>query len=229
MVALFFLPTYPLLLLLVIHPRLYPLAHLYRRAWAWFLIIFCFLRPKVVFERKLKKGHKYIFVPNHSSYLDIASTTAVLPGTFSFMAKKELRDIPLFGIFFRTIDIPVNRQSTTASHKAFIEAGRLLASGRNLLIFPEGTIPSHTPQLGRFKIGAFRLAIEQGAELVPMTIVDNHRRLPDGSFAATPGKMRITVHRPIPTAGMNAEDAEELKDRVYRIIEKELTHKGVLT
>jgi hypothetical protein len=40
--------------------------------------------------------------------------------------------------------------------------------------------------------------------------------------------MRITVHRPIPTAGMNADDAEELKDRVYRIIEEELKHKGVL-
>jgi len=229
MVAIFFLPTYPLLLLFVIHPKLYPLAHLYRRTWALFLIITCFLRPSIKFQRKLKKGHKYIFVPNHSSYLDIVTTAALLPGTFSFMAKRELRDIPLFGIFFRTIDIPVNRQSATASHRAFVEAGRLLASGRNILIFPEGTIPSHTPELGRFKIGAFRLAIEQGAELVPVSILDNHRRLPDGSFTASPGKMRVTVHRPIPTAGMKVEDAEKLKDEVYRIIEEELKHKGVLS
>ncbi len=227
MVALFFLPTYPLLLIFVIHPKLYPLAHLYRRAWAWFLIVFCFLRPKVVFERKLHKGHKYVFVPNHSSYLDIATTTAVLPGTFSFMAKRELQDIPLFGIFFRTIDIPVNRQSTTASHRAFVEAGKLLAAGRNILIFPEGTIPSHTPVLGRFKIGAFRLAIEQGAEIVPVTIPDNHRRLPDGTFHASPGLMRVKVHRPIPTRHLKPEDADELKDQVYRIIEEELKQHGI--
>jgi len=229
MEALFFLPTYPLLLIFVIHPKLYPLAHLYRRAWEWFIIISCFLLPKVKYERKLKKGHKYVFVPNHSSYLDIVSTAAVLPGTFSFMAKRELLNIPLFGIFFRTIDIPVNRQSTTASHRAFVEAGKLLARGRNILIFPEGTIPAHTPELGRFKIGAFRLAIEQGAEVVPMSIIDNHRRLPDGSFVANPGRMRITIHRPIPTIGLKVEDADELKDQVYRIIEEELKHKAVLS
>lgn len=229
MVALYFLPTYPLLLLFVVHPKLYPLAHLYRRGWAWFIIITCFLRPKIVFQRKLKKGHKYVFVPNHASYLDIATTAALLPGTFSFMAKKELRDIPLFGIFFRTIDIPVNRQSTTASHRAFVEAGKLLASGRNILIFPEGTIPSHTPQLGRFKIGAFRLAIEQGAEVVPVSIIDNHRRLPEGTFVANPGNMRVVVHRPIPTNGKSVADAEALKDQVYRIIEEELKQQGVLS
>jgi 1-acyl-sn-glycerol-3-phosphate acyltransferase len=228
MVAGFFILTYPILLLFIIHPRLYPLAHKYRQIWGWFLIIVCGLWPVVKYQRRLSRKKKYVFVPNHSSYLDIVTCACLLPGTLSFMAKKELLNIPLFGIFFRTIDIPVDRKSNAASHRAFIEAGKRLAKGMNILIFPEGTIPTHTPELGRFKIGAFRLAIEQGAEIVPVSIPDNHRRLPDGKFMAFPGKMRMTIHRPLPTAHLNPNDAEALKDEVYRIIEEALIEKGAI-
>jgi 1-acyl-sn-glycerol-3-phosphate acyltransferase len=179
-------------------------------------------------EHRLSRKKKYVFVPNHSSYLDIVTCACLLPGTISFMAKQELRNVPLFGIFFRTIDIPVNRKSNAASHRAFLEAGKRLAKGMNILIFPEGTIPAHTPELGRFKIGAFRLAIEQGAEIVPVSIPDNYRRLPDGKFTAFPGKMRMTIHRPLPSAHLNPADAEALKDEVYRIIEEALIKEGAI-
>jgi 1-acyl-sn-glycerol-3-phosphate acyltransferase len=228
MVAGFFILTYPILLLFVSHPRLYPLAHGYRKVWGWLLILVCGLWPKVRREHRLSRKKKYVFVPNHSSYLDIVTCACLLPGTISFMAKQELRNVPLFGIFFRTIDIPVNRKSNAASHRAFLEAGKRLAKGMNILIFPEGTIPAHTPELGRFKIGAFRLAIEQGAEIVPVSIPDNYRRLPDGKFTAFPGKMRMTIHRPLPTAHLNPADAEALKDEVYRIIEEALIKEGAI-
>lgn len=228
MVAVFFILTYPILLLFLIHPKLYPLAHGYRKVWGWFLILVCGLWPRVTRQSRLSRRKKYVFVPNHSSYLDIVSCACLLPGTFSFMAKQELRNVPLFGIFFRTIDIAVDRKSNSASHRAFVEAGKRLAQGMNILIFPEGTIPSHTPQLGRFKIGAFRLAIEQGAEIVPVSIPDNFRRLPDGTFMAFPGLMRMTIHRPLPTAHLNPSDAEDLKEEVYRIIEEALIKQGAI-
>jgi len=228
MMAGFFLLTYPIIWLLLAHPWMYPAAHGYRKVWGWFLIIVCFIRPQVKFERKLKKGKQYVFVPNHSSYLDIVSCSCLLPGTLSFMAKKELANIPLFGRFFRTIDVAVDRKKNTAAHKAFIEAARRLKAGMSILVYPEGTIPSHAPVLGRFKIGAFRMAIEQSAEIVPVTLPDNHRRLPDGKFLAFPGRMRMIVHRPLPTAHLNPEQAAMLKDEVFHIIENQLKKSGAL-
>ncbi len=213
----------PFLYLTLSRPAWYPAAHALRKWWGAYILFMSGIRLKPEFEVPLEKGKTYVFVPNHSSYLDIPSVTVLLPGYFIFMAKAELAKLPLFGIFFRTIDIAVNRKSAIQSHKSFLKAGKRLANGVSICLFPEGTIPPNSPELGKFKDGPFRLAIESGVEIVPITLPDNHKRLPDkGSFYGTPGKMRMYVHRPIPAAGLKLEDTASLKQEVYRIIESKL-------
>ncbi len=225
----FFIPTYPLLLIFLAHPVGYKAAHIYRKIWGRIILYISGIIPRVTFEQKLKPGKAYIYAPNHSSYLDIISMTYSMPGHFIFMAKNELSKIPLFGIWFKTIDIGVNRSSRMDSFKAFKKAHERLAGGISVCVFPEGTIPAHAPKLGRFKDGAFRLAIENGVEIVPVTMPDNFRRMPDNrSFFSTPGKMRVHVHRPIPTSHLKPEDAGKLSAEVYRIIEEQLKHFNVL-
>ena len=181
------------------------------------------LRGKIEYEELLDPKGTYIFVANHTSYLDILSLNVMLPQFFNFMAKQELGKIPLFGIFFRTIDIAVNRKSVKASHTAFLKAAEQLKMGEGITIFPEGTINDRAPILSKFKPGAFRLAVDTGLEIVPITILDNWKRLPDqGRFEGTPGKMRMYVHRAIKTAHLKPEDAEELKQNVFAIIEYKL-------
>lgn len=183
---------------------------------------------KVSFEQKLNRKKTYIVVPNHSSYLDIPCTTCFLPFEVNYMAKIELAKLPLFGRFFNTIDIAVDRKSNTHAHKAFLKAGmQLKTKERSIVIFPEGTISKHAPRLGKFKPGPFRLAIENEIELLPVTFTKNWQRLPDdGSWTATPGIIHMFVHRPISTVGLNLTDAEHLKQQVFTIIENKLAEHG---
>ncbi|MDX5321139.1 MAG: 1-acyl-sn-glycerol-3-phosphate acyltransferase [Bacteroidota bacterium] len=220
---LFFLLLYPLFWFFLSHPKRYLWGHRLRAWWGRYILTLALIRWQVTFEAPLEKGKTYIFAPNHSSYLDIPSIAVMLPGYLIFMAKAELAKVPLFNIFFKSIDIPVERKSAVKAHRAFMEAAERIKLGSSICMFPEGTIPAHAPELGKFKDGPFRLAIENEVAVVPITLADNHKRMPDkGGFYVFPGKMRMYVHRPISVNGLNLEDASELKQKVYRIIESKL-------
>jgi len=95
------------------------------------------------------------------------------------------------------------------------------------VIFPEATIHMQVPKLGRFKDGAFKLAIEKQIDILPVTIIGNWIILPDkGKFHFRPGKVIQYVHEPISTKGMTIENTEELKQKVYSIIESKLAEYG---
>lgn len=144
------------------------------------------------------------------------------------MAKYELGKIPLFGRFFRTLDIAVNRKNRKQAVEAFYEADTRLKNGTSILIFPEGGITKDSPTLTRFKPGAFKLAIQNQVPIIPITLLDNHKRLPDGNIlGGSPGKMRMIVHRPIEVTNLKPEDENELKQKVYSIIEKALQENNI--
>ena len=162
-----------------------------------------------------------IFTPNHFSYLDILSVNVQMPYYFNFMAKSELGKIPLFRVFFRTIDIPVDRKSISGARKAIEMSNDRMERDISLLNFPEGGIGTTVPQMRAFKMGAFKLAIAHQVPVVPITIADNWKRLPSGGLdsGGTPGRMRMHVHRPISTTNLKEGDEEALASEVYRIIE----------
>ncbi|MBI1221440.1 MAG: 1-acyl-sn-glycerol-3-phosphate acyltransferase [Bacteroidetes bacterium] len=220
---LFFLLAYPLFYFLLSNKKRYPAAHQLRKAWGNYILFMACIRTKVTYEEPLDKKKTYVYAPNHSSYLDIPSIAVMLPGYLVYLAKAELAKVPLFKIFFTTIDIAVDRKSALKAHKAFVEAGERLKEGANLIVFPEGTIPADAPRLGKFKDGPFRLAVENQIELVPVTLPDNWKRMPDkGGFYVYPGIMRMHVHRPISVLGLNTEDIPKLKQEVCCIIESKL-------
>ena len=94
------------------------------------------------------------------------------------MAKAELMNWPLFGIFFKKkTDIAVHRSHKKMASQALIEADATIKEGISVAFFAEGTIPRNTPQLGAFKNGAFKIAIENQVPIVPITFVSNWRRM----------------------------------------------------
>ena len=220
---LFFLLFYPLFRLFLSRERSYPKAHTLRRIWGRTIMLLSGLRPRTIYETTLDPDQTYIFTPNHFSYLDILSVNVQMPYYFNFMAKAELGKIPLFRIFFRTIDIPVDRSSLSGARAAVELADERLRSGVSLLNFPEGGIGEEVPPLRPFKMGAFKLAIKHGVPVVPITILDNWKRMPSGGLRSggTPGKMRMVVHRPLATSNLKSGDEERLASEVYRIIETE--------
>lgn len=180
---------------------------------------------KYHYKSKIDWSKPYIICPNHSSNLDIPAITMLPKGHFAFIGKDELYSNPLVSLFYRTIDIPINRDSKISAYKAFKRGEDYLKAGVSLVIFPEGKIADdYPPVLHSFKNGPFRLAIEQQVPIIPVSI---HRAWKimwdDGKkYGSRPGICNICVHQPIETIGMNIEQADELKDRIYNIINKEI-------
>lgn len=145
------------------------------------------------------------------------------------MGKAELRNVPLFNIFFKRMNISVDRSSIKDSHKAYKRARKDLSKGISLAIFPEATIPECSPELGPFKNGAFKLAIEMQLPIVPITFLDNWRIFPDRNskrYQLSPGLSRIIVHPPISTIGLTENDANALRDQVKDLIFATLEKEG---
>jgi len=168
-----------------------------------------------------------IYVANHASYLDIVMSYIAVPKYFVYMGKAEIEKAPLFRIFFRDMNIYVNRQTRTGSYAAFVAAGEKLRSGQSVFIFPEGTIEARG-QLRNFKNGAFRMAIEHQVPIVPVTFRNNWKLLQNGGFFKShgrPGLAKITVHKPVPTRGLTEADLVSLRHSVRETILHELHKK----
>ncbi|MDX9749562.1 MAG: lysophospholipid acyltransferase family protein [Flavobacteriales bacterium] len=205
-------------------PARYRAAFRLKRAWAFFLQWAGFF-PAHVRRLAPLPPPPCVICSNHSSYLDIIGMYNVVPQYFLFMGKNELRRWPLFRIFFKDMDIAVDRASRSGAARAFIRASQALDAGTSIAIFPEGTIPDHTPRLKPFKDGAFRLAIAKQVPIVPITFVDHWRRFGepvDPMGRACPGPARVVVHRAIPTAGLTEADLVALRKQVFETIERPL-------
>jgi 1-acyl-sn-glycerol-3-phosphate acyltransferase len=144
------------------------------------------------------------------------------------MGKAELKKVPLFNKFFSRMNIPVDRKSLKDSHRAFVRAGDDLDKGISVSLFPEGTITHTAPIMARFKNGPFRLAIEKQVPVVPITFLNNWELLPDNFKSGKvghPGIAHVIFHHPIETTGMNQNDLQSLKQKVYEVINAPLEKK----
>ncbi len=141
------------------------------------------------------------------------------------MGKDELLDNPITGLFFRSVDIPVNRESKISSFRAFKRGEEYVKKGMSLVVFPEGTIADvYPPVLQSFKNGPFRLAIEQQIPVIPVTCLNLWKKMwDDGSkLGSSPGICDIRIHEPIETKGLTLDDIDSLREKTYRIICSEL-------
>jgi 1-acyl-sn-glycerol-3-phosphate acyltransferase len=189
--------------------------HRIARWWAKSLLAFGFIRVRVEGLEKLEPGAGYVFVSNHQSLMDIPAILSRLPYQFRFFAKKGLFGIPFLGTHLkRAGHLPVDRSNARNSLKSMSEGGRIIAErGVSLLIFPEG---GRAPKgLREFKEGAAYIAIKAGAPVVPIAICGMRELLPMGSVHIRPGRVRLRIGEPIPTAGMKLSDREPLTRRLY--------------
>ena len=220
-----FLILYPLFYVLIQREKWWRQVFKLKRFWAKLIVWDVGITYHITDHAHLKKNGTYIFCPNHTSYIDTVTTYLTTDIYFHFMGKAELTKIPLFKIFFKRMDIPVDRASRISAHKAYSRAASDLKKGISLAIFPEGTIHETAPKLHRFKNGPFKLAIENQVPIVPITFKNNWVILPEGrkkKKGGRPGRMEIVIHPPIETKGMTETDIDTLKEKVHSIINNEL-------
>lgn len=222
-----FLLFLPLVYFGLSNPKRYRFAHAVRRVWGYILMLAACVKTRIVYEVPLNRKQAYMITPNHVSQFDIITLAAKLPLFFNFVAKAELEKIPLFGLWFRTLDIGVDRKDARKAALSYRKTLNWLEQGNSTVIYPEGTIPDSAPVMIRFKDGPFKMAIDKQIPVVPVTIIGNWQVMPDkGYLQARPGFVTVYVHAPIPTTGMQADDIATLRNRVFDIIAKKLTESG---
>lgn len=214
----FFLP----LMIPVMFPSMHRLVGILNRWWARCIFIGCFVPYRIEYREKLDKKRQYIFCPNHFSYLDIPTMGLNYINTI-FVGKSALEKIPLFGFMYKKLHITVDRKKLRSRVDSLRRSLQAIDEGKSLVIYPEGGIVSTAPPaMGRFKDGAFRIAIEKQIPIVPVTIPFNWIILPPKNFIVHWKPVKAVFHNRIETTGMTLEDVPALKERVYRLIDDEL-------
>ncbi len=216
---------YPIFLILLSNQNWFGSAFKLMRIWSKWLCYGGGIFPQVKYEIDTDRiPRPCIFVSNHSSYLDIVLSYVTIPQYFVFVGKQELDKAPLFRIFFKRMNILVNRKSNLDSHRAYLESGRRLDLGQSVFIFPEATISS-SGNLIPFKNGAFKLAIDKQVPIVPIVFFDNWKRLQNGGFLTAngrPGIARARMLHAVETKGMTNADLLPLREKLKGIIQNAL-------
>ncbi|MVM32268.1 1-acyl-sn-glycerol-3-phosphate acyltransferase [Spirosoma sp. HMF4905] len=201
-----------------------PIAH--KINYIWGMLFFIGVGIPVRVDRRFRPDPKrtYVFCANHFSYLDIAAMGVIVKNYYAFVGKSDVKHIPLLGYMFAKLHVQVDRSQPNSRAYSLAKSIRTLASGRSIMIFPEGGIRApEPPQMVPFKDGAFTMAIQQQVPIVPVSLLNNYQILPDKSpvrFHWHP--LRAVIHPPIETTGMTPDDVERLKEETYKIINDEL-------
>lgn len=229
-VLLCFLPHYPFLLRWVRDPKknFTRLVQARRRMSRWSSrltgIQFVIEEPE-----GMDWSRPYIICANHTSNLDIPALNLACPADFSFIGKQELLNNLITGLFFRSIDLPLNRESKISAFRTMKKAEQLLAEGKSIAIFPEGTILDiYPPTLGPFKNGPFKLSIDSNTPILPVIIHDAWKICwDDGKKRGTrPGRIRVEILAPIHPKTMTAtkdpqlvgaDEVDVFRETVYNI------------
>lgn len=182
------------------------------RLWGWLIIRTCGVRVEIEGLAHLQGIEAFVMVSNHQSMFDIFAILAYIPGETRFVAKKELRRVPLVGYAMRRSGhIFVDRERGGNAIRRAIEVSRL---GYNLCVFAEGTRFSDN-QVHEFNDGAAWIAIATRRPCIPIAISGSAAIFPRGAKVVVPGRrIRITVGAPIETRDLKSSDRFALTQRL---------------
>ncbi|MEP4149221.1 MAG: HAD-IB family hydrolase [Halioglobus sp.] len=140
-----------------------------------------------------------IFVINHQSILDGYIAPALVKRDYFMMGKIEAGDLPILGPMLKDAGfILFDRTNRDAAIAACDDAAERIKKGYSLCIAPEGT-RSYSKRLEPFKKGAFHIALQTGAPIVPIVVKNATELWPRGQNFVRAGTLHIEVLKPIPT------------------------------
>ena len=164
-----------------------------------------FMKREVIGAENIDPKQAYVMVLNHNSMVDIICIYN-LPLVFKWVSKKEVYRIPIVGrLLYAHGDIVINRASAKEAMQLVHERGKeWLAKGASVAIFPEGT-RSKDGEIHNFKAGAFLLAKDAGAPILPIVLNNTNKMMRKGWLMNWRNHITIKILPPI--------SAEEVAER----------------
>jgi 1-acyl-sn-glycerol-3-phosphate acyltransferase len=184
----------------------YPFALWGARTW----LAACGAKVKVVGLEDLDPNLSYVFASNHRSYLDTATLFAYTGRRIGLVAKKDLLKVPVMGQGMGFVNIiAIDRTDPERALRSMAKARDVLDRGYSFGVFVEGTraLPG---QLLPFKKGAFHLALQTGAPVVPVAIRNTDRMMGKKTGLAFSGEIEMVLLPPIGPVKTGEISVEEL-------------------
>ncbi len=194
------------------------------RAWSRLLLRIAGVRVEIEAAHNIDSTKPQVVVANHTSWFDPLVLAGFCPGRYVFVAKKEVARVPFLGMAVGACGhIYIDRGDRDLALESLrIARQRLEDDGPSIIMFPEGT-RSATGDLQRFKKGAFVLAIQAGAEVVPTAVIGSRAVMKKSGFLVRPGVIRLRFGTPIPVDSYDFEQRDELADRAWQALRGLLT------
>ena len=188
--------------------------------WSKLTCIISLCPVKVIGAEKLDRKQSYIFVSNHQGSYDIFLIYGYIGQPIKWVMKQSLRKIPLVGYACeRAGFIFVDSSSAQAAAKAIQEAESKLKNGASIAIFPEGS-RTRTGKMGKFKKGAYQMALDLKLPIVPVTINGSFIVLPIHTYLFHPHKMELIIHDPIETESIQVENIREAAVKIKELVDE---------
>ena len=166
-------------------------------AWARINAFVMLMDVTIEGKENLIPGQSYVLAANHLSLVDIYVLYGFTGLDLKWVMKNELRKVPILGLACELMGhVYVNRTDTESALASIASAKERITDGMCVVFFPEGT-RSRTVALRSFKKGAFRMALDLGIPVVPVSIHNTNRVLPSDTLQWRPGKVKLVFHQPL--------------------------------
>lgn len=179
------------------------------------------IKNRVTGMENLPTGAKdpAVLLVKHQSTWETFVMPALMPHPLAYVFKKELLSVPFFGWAMARMDmIHIDRgQQSKAFAKVVTQGKRLMGEGVWVIMFPEGTRILRG-QVGTYKTGGTRLAIEAGVPVIPIAVT-SAKCWPTKAFIKKPGVVDISIGKAIASEG---REPDELMQEVQAWIESEM-------
>jgi 1-acyl-sn-glycerol-3-phosphate acyltransferase len=144
------------------------------RIWSRFFLLVFGIRVTVKGTEHVRHGEHYVYVANHSSYTDIPLLLATVPDDIRLILRRSLTRIPIWGwALLVSPFLIIDRSSAAKFQRTLKQAVETIGNGASVLLFPEGTRTT-TGTLQPFKRGAFHLAYDSNAPILPVAIIGSY-------------------------------------------------------
>lgn len=174
---------------------------------------------KVINSPGFDRQRTSFFVCNHIDIFDAFVIYSAIP---QFVRGFELEShfkVPAYGWMMKRFgNIPIKKNATPSEHREMMRRTKeALDSGISIMVFPEGT-RTLDGRVGPFQDGVFRMAIQFGYPIVPMSAVGSYEFSRKGDWMLYPSDITVYMHDTIETGGLSKNEAESLKNRVHDIV-----------
>lgn len=164
----------------------------------------------------------FLVVANHQSYFDIPVISLILKERgVSFISKDSILKVGIISHYMKVMDcLFLNRESVKSGMNMIKDGGKLLKSGVNLTIFPEGT-RSDSGVMREFKSGSLKTGTRVKAPIVPISISKSYDIHPE-SWKMCKGEVIVYIHPAITSEEYSEMNSNELTSIVETTIKSKV-------